>query len=159
MNKLERAAMQQAYLLDVFDYADGKLFKRDGQSVGSVNGNGYEVIWVEGKKMQVHRAVFLMHHGYLPDSVDHIDGNKLNNRVENLRDATLSQNQHNSKLRKDNKSGIKGVHWYKQTQKWKVELKVNGKTKHIGCFKELGDAKNAIEEARKQYHGEFANHG
>jgi len=65
--------------------------------------------------------IFLYHHGYLPKFVDHIDGNKKNNRIENLREATKSQNAMNQKVSTRNTSGIKGVMWHKRDKKWFVQ--------------------------------------
>ena len=78
-----------------------------------------------------------MNHGELPEFIDHIDGNSLNNRIENLREATNSQNCMNGKLRKTNKSGHKNVYWHKSAKKWSVEIKVFGKKKYFGLFDDL----------------------
>jgi hypothetical protein len=105
------------------------------------------------------RVVFLLHNGYLTDDkvVDHATNKSLDNSIENLREATQSQNSQNSKLRKNNNSGTKGLSWNKKRQKWEAKLYVNYKKIHIGYFlkSEKENAKKAIEEARKKYHGEF----
>ena len=100
-----------------------------------------------------------MHKGYLPDILDHIDGNKLNNRIENLRECTEVQNCYNAKTPKNNTSGIKGVSWSKRLKKWRAQIQVNGKKKSLGFFfdKEVADQIIRIERAR--LHGEFSNNG
>lgn len=109
------------------------------------------------KSYLVHRIIFLMHNGYLPEVVDHIDGNPLNNKIENLRAASLSQNQQNAKLAKTNTSGLKGVHFDKRDKVWIVQIWANGKRinhRHKDCITAEQDAR----ELREKYHGAFARH-
>ena len=105
------------------------------------------------------RIIFLLHFGYLTKGkcIDHEDNNPLNNKIENLRECTKSQNSHNSKLRKDNTSGTKGLRWNEKTQRWTAEIYVKSKKIYIGCFleSEKENAKKAIEKARKKLHGKF----
>ena len=105
------------------------------------------------------RIIFLLHHGYLTKGkcIDHEDNNALNNKIENLRESTHSQNSRNSKLKKNNTSGIKGLSWKKKIQRWVAEVHANSKKIYIGCFleSEKENAKKAIEEARKKLHGDF----
>ena len=114
---------------------------------------------VDGYSRLAHRIGFLHYHGYLPEMLDHIDGDGSNNRIENLRECTASENAYNSKLRIDNTSGIKGVYWHKHGKKWYSNITVEGKVKRLGYFNDLKGAKKAVEEARLKYHGEFANNG
>lgn len=90
------------------------------------------------------------------EHVDHINGNPLDNRRENLRLATRSQNMANSTRRSDNTSGYKGVCWDKGMQKWRAGLSVNGKTRYLGCFDSPEQAHAVYLEAAKALHGEFA---
>lgn len=99
-----------------------------------------------------------MHHGYLPDVIDHIDGDILNNKIENLRPATHTQNMRNTKLSSRNNSGVKGVNWDKKSNKWRVHISVDGKTKTFGRFKDMELAELIAIEARDKYYGEFARH-
>ena len=103
------------------------------------------------------RVIFLLHNGYLTKNkeVDHKDGNSLNNKVNNLRESTLAQNQHNSKLRKNNTSGHKGVYWNKASGKWMVRINVNGKSYYFGMYVNKEDAIKVAIEARKKLHGKF----
>jgi hypothetical protein len=130
-----------------------------GDKAGSVNGSGYVVTGIEGNKYRNHRIIFLMHRGFLPDCLDHIDNNKLNNRIENLRPATLSQNQQNRRISKNNTSGVKGVKWKATQNIWTASVTLNGKRKHVGHFRTVHEAEVAVRKVREQLHGEFANHG
>ena len=100
----------------------------------------------------------MMHYGYLPKYIDHVDGDSVNNRIENLREATNQQNAYNQKLRKNSTSGVKGVNWDKDTNKWRVRIQINGKHTHIGSFEDLMLAELVAVEARDKYHKEFARH-
>lgn len=127
-----------------------------GRVAGTVRKYGHLVIHFNNAMYQVHRVVFLMHHGYMPRFIDHIDGNAGNNLISNLRAATASQNQYNQKLRTDNKSGFKCIGWHKKNKSWSVSIISSGKRIHVGSFKNLEDAITARNEALKKYHGEYA---
>lgn len=104
-----------------------------------------------------HRAIWAVVHGKCPDMhIDHIDGNKLNNRIENLRICTHNQNQHNQGIRASNKSGYKGVSWMKSVKKWHAQICCNSKVTHLGLYTCKIEAAKAYDEAAKQLHGEFA---
>jgi len=92
------------------------------------------------------------------DIIDHKNGNVLDNRRSNLRFATSAENSQNRQLAKNNSSGIKGVSWHKQHNKWQVEIVVNKKRIHLGYYENLEDARDAIREARIELHGEFCRH-
>lgn len=87
--------------------------------------------------------------------VDHKSGNTIDNRRANLRHATPSQNTINGAIRKDNTSGIKGVRWNKNLQKWVAEICINGKRIHLGCFDDSDSAREAYRQAAEKLHGEF----
>ena len=91
--------------------------------------------------------------------VDHINGNGLDNRKENLRICTTSQNAKNKRLNKNNTSGFKGVIWCKHHKKWLARICVDRKLKFLGYFIKINDAKEAYIKASKQYHKEFSNCG
>lgn len=110
--------LRQRYL-DTYEYKDGKLYYKIKPNfrikVGSLVGckdsaSGYWRTKVDGKKQSIHRIIFLMFRGYLPNLIDHIDRNVDNNCIENLRKSDPSHNQLNTKLRKDNELGTKNVH-------------------------------------------------
>ena len=100
-----------------------------------------------------------MHKGYLPKTIDHINGDKLDNRIENLRAATVGQNQHNRKTNANNTSGYKGVSWNKGCNKWLSQIKLEGKRIHLGYFDNLEEAAEVVRKAREELHGDFAHHG
>jgi hypothetical protein len=151
----------------LFDYRDGQLYwrvrpstsVRIGAITGSVNSTGYRQTRINKKIYLNHRIIFLWHYGWLPKNVDHKDKNPLNNKIDNLRAATESENSWNAKVRVDNTSGIKGVYKTKSENKWRVQVQVNNKRKNIGGFDDLELAELVAIMAREKYHGAFANHG
>ena len=162
------STVQQRYL-ELFDYADGKLYWREdrgsqkckGKVAGTLNSNGYIRVRIRelGGAVSVHRVIYCMQHGYMPDFIDHINGNRDDNRIENLRPATKSENKLNTANYANNTSGSKNVSWHKQRQKWGVSISLNYKRKFIGLFEDLELAQLVAMEARNKYHGVYANHG
>lgn len=107
------------------------------------------------------RTVLKMHRQILKidnpsDCCDHINGNGLDNRRENLRVCTIQQNLSNRGIASNNRSGFKGVYWSKRYQKWEVEVWASKKKNYVGRFISLKDAAIAYNEAAKKHHGEFA---
>jgi hypothetical protein len=88
--------------------------------------------------------------------IDHINHDTLDNRRQNLRKCTGTQNKTNSKIYRNNKSGFKGVHWHKRDGTWGASIGYNGKQIHIGYFATLEEAARAYNETARQLHGEFA---
>jgi hypothetical protein len=86
---------------------------------------------------------------------DHWNHDTLDNRRNNLRKCTHSQNQWNQKRSKRNTSGFKGVTWEKRRGKWHAQIRVNGKQKYLGEFLSIEDAARAYDRAAEMYHGEF----
>lgn len=87
---------------------------------------------------------------------DHINGNGIDNRRSNLREATDTQNLHNQGLSKNNRSGYKGVHWRKTTRRWKAVIGVNGTQRILGEFHTREEAGRAYDDAARELYGEFA---
>lgn len=148
---------------EFFVYKDGRLYwkkpkgcRSSGSSAGTMDKKGYLVVTLNRRQYLVHRIIYAMHRGHLPKMIDHIDCNPLNNKIENLRAATNSQNKCNTLLSVSNKSGVKGVCWDKSINKWKAGIKTNGKQIHLGYFLDLNDAGKAYAEAATKIHGEFA---
>lgn len=110
---------------------------RTGMVVGSKAAGGYVCVCVNGRNELIHRLVFLMHHGYLPRTIDHINRNRLDNRIENLRSVTPAQNCWNTEK-------FKGFFLHKQTGKWRAVIRTNYKRRYLGLF-------NTQEEARAAY--------
>lgn len=156
----------QAKAKDMFEYRDGWLYwkvprsrgVKAGDRVGAITKRGYAQTAINGKSTSVHRLVFLLHHGYLPKQIDHIDGDKANNRIENLRDVTTAQNNSNRGTPINNTSGVKGVCWHKSNKKWVVSLSINKTRRYFGAFDDMELAELVANEARSKYHGEYARH-
>jgi len=123
----------------------------------SETNKGYYAIRINGTNYQLQRLVWIYHNGDIPDvmQVDHIDGNKVNNRIENLRLATQSENNHNTKISSKNTSGVKGVSWSKQKKKWRAQIRINYKQKFIGLFDTIEEAEAAVIATRNNLHGDF----
>jgi hypothetical protein len=148
-------------------YEDGMLYwvnarnpMYNGRVVGRIDACGYyRTNTTKGYgKVKVHRLIFFMHHGYLPAFVDHVDGNPLNNKIDNLRAATREQNMHNMKTPVTNTSGRKGVYWNKGSRKWQASIRVNDRLRYLGLYEQFNDAVAARERAERELHGEFARH-
>ena len=146
-----------------FEYKDGILYWKKNQSnikSGAIAGyqrpDGYIVIGFKNKSIRAHRLIWLLNHGYMPEFLDHINGIRNDNRIENLRVATRTQNQMNLKTRCDNSSGFRGVFWNKQRKKWTARIQTGYKVKHLGLFKSIEDADKARKIAEQKYFGEYA---
>ena len=98
--------LTQEKLNQLFEYKDGNLYwkedrhraKLKGNKAGCIKDNRYFVTRVDGKLYYNHRLIFMMHYGYMPDYIDHVDGDGFNNKIENLRECTAQQNQFNRKF-------------------------------------------------------------
>lgn len=145
--------LTQEYLHAHFEYRDGILInkiKRNGKSpvgkeAGSLCDNRYKTVFICGKRYYTHRLIFMMFHGYMPKEIDHIDRNKLNNKIENLRSVTKAENVANQKIRTDNTSGVRGISWNKSTKKWLVLKQQNNVRKYLGLFDSLELAKKSLD--------------
>lgn len=153
----------QAHIKDHFDYTeDGFLLrKKTGLKVGHLfldrNKKEYYRVTFNKKNYMAHRLIYIFHHGAIEKpEIDHIDGNGLNNKIENLRQATKLQNLKNQKIRVTNTSGVKGVTLDKKWNKWRARIMINGKEKTVGFFDNLFSAAIARKEAEQKYYGEFA---
>ncbi len=115
--------------------------------------NGYYHAYIGGKKVRLHRFIMGAQQGQI---VDHINGNRLDNRRCNLRFATKSQNAMNTGLRADNKSGFKGVSWDKKKELWTARIRVGSQYKFLGYFTDPADGGSAYMRAATRYFGDFA---
>jgi hypothetical protein len=153
-------------VLERFEYIDGAIYWRTktaiavtvGKRAGGNHGDGYRCVSINNKRYLEHRIIFLMHYGYLPQFIDHIDCNKLNNRIENLREASIFQNnQNNPNVR--SATGEKGIYFNTKRNKYHCQIWANGKCKSVGYFENLDEAKSAMLNARTNLHKDFANSG
>ena len=133
---------------------------RGGLPVGKIldthEGAGYINFKIKGKTYKAHRMAFLYMTGQIPEYVDHINTVRDDNRWCNLREATWNQNQHNSSLRSDNKSGVKGVAWHNRDNIWYARVRADGKEKYLGYFEDLEEARLIVENYRNKVHKEYA---
>lgn len=130
----------------------------DKPAFTAVDRKGYRVGGIFDKTYRASRIIFKLMTGVEPDQVDHEDGNRQNNRWNNLRNVDGFTNQKNMKKPSNNTSGTIGVCWDKSKERWNARIKVNSKTIHLGRYKELNDAVNARKAAEIQY-GFHPNHG
>ena len=142
---------------EVFHYKDGHLYwikpgrrRTLSKPAGTLNKAGYIIVRMNCKNYSAHRIIWEMHNGEILNGlqIDHIDRNKSNNNISNLRLATHQQNNQNKVS--------KGFHWYEQTQKWRAEIQSNDIKKHIGYYDTIIDARAAYLRARRKHFGEFA---
>jgi hypothetical protein len=116
--------------------------------------HAYLKIGIGRKIYQAHRLAWLYMTGACPEGfIDHINGNKLDNRFSNLRVATASQNKQNTrKARRDSKSGLLGASWHSRTNKWRAAIQIDGKKKHLGYFDTPEQAHLVFIEYKRRYH-------
>jgi len=131
-----------------------------GDKAGTVKANGYTYIRFQGKQQAAHRLAWLFIYGRWPTKrLDHINGDKADNRMCNLRLVTQSENQLNRKLCSRSSTGIKGVSTHSASGKYQVTLSVDGVKRHFGLFGSIELAELVARGAREKYHGEYCNHG
>lgn len=142
------AVEKSAYLNGKFFEVDGKLYHRELDhhnkgygAVGSESGNGYLRVRIEGHLELAHRIVYAMNHGYWPEnSIDHIDRDRQNNHINNLREESNQCQMRNAGTLSSNKSGVKGVSWDKLRNKWIAQIMVYGKHTNLGYYFDKVDA-------------------
>jgi hypothetical protein len=131
-----------------------------GTTISGKNACGYVQTVVRRQFFYAHRLAWQLYYGEEPaGEVDHINGNRSDNRIENLRIATGPQNKHNARLRRDNTSGAKGVSWNKASRKWVACVTRSRRVIFRKLFDDRDEAIAAVRSAREQIHGSFANHG
>ena len=138
----------QEKVRELFEYRDGNLIRKIttssraqvGDIAGCIGCRGYKTTGIGGKAYLIHRIIWLWHHGYIPENdIDHIDCNKLNNHIENLREGSHRCNMRNRKQQKSF-SGIKGIYQDKTKNKWTASIMINRKRIHFGCHHDLLEA-------------------
>ena len=130
-----------------------------GTEAGNVGARGYRDVRIYGRVLKAHRIIWAILHNQWPShEIDHIDGNRANNKVNNLRHATRTENNHNIGISRRNKSGVMGVFWEDKRRKWKAYIRVNNVQNNIGRYDTFDDAVAARKEAEIRY-GFHANHG
>jgi hypothetical protein len=130
-----------------------------GKEAMSYIHNGYRSGTILGVAREAHRIAWAIHYGFWPKHyIDHINGDRSDNRISNLRDVPQRINLSNTKAYKSNSSGVTGVGWHKSARKWKASICVSSVHKHLGLFDEFADAVHARSSAEKEF-GYHANHG
>ena len=148
---------------ELFDYdpLTGVLTRRAylrghkvGEVVGGVNSDGYRRVYTGKRSYLVHRVAWLMAHNAWPtNTIDHINGDKLDNRLANLRDVSRQENKENMRgPRADNQSGFLGVYWHKHVQKFQTSIRTSGKLIHLGYYTTPEEAHQAYLTAKRRLH-------
>lgn len=128
-----------------------------GTKVSGLDARGYFRIGFHKQRFFAHRVAFALYYGRWPtNEIDHIDGNRGNNRISNLREATHAENMRNRTIHSTNVSGISGVSWHKARRKWRAQIGGTKDRKHLGLFDNLADAAEARRQAEQEYYGNFA---
>lgn len=156
----------QEKLKQMFDYDPGgylvyrvnpKGRAKKGDRAGAQQPNGYWHIMINRKRYFAHRLIFMYHHGFIPTQIDHIDRDKSNNRIENLRKAEHRQNMWNKEITPtSSKSGYRGVIWLPDRGRWLAYSRYNGKMKYLGHFLDPHSAAIAYNDFVIKTRGEFA---
>lgn len=152
-------------LHELFDYDPEtgvfrwKVNHRNGVRAGRIAGtpsDGYLKIMVDGRSFRAHRLAWLYVYGAEPSILDHINGVRDDNRIANLREATLTENRANQKMPRRNTSGFLGVTWHSGAKKWRAIASVRGKNKYLGCFEKPEEAADVYDKFIIDLRGEFA---
>jgi hypothetical protein len=131
-----------------------------GSRAGTPNKRGEILVQIDGKHYYAHRIAWVLQTGNWPkDMIDHANGNPSDNRWSNLREASASDNQHNKRVQKNNKSGIKGAHFCSRSKKFRAGIRFGGKYRHLGMFNTAEEAGRAYAKAAREQWGEFARDG
>ena len=126
--------------------------KRAGDSVGTINGR-YLQVNVCGRRLRGHQLAWFLTHGYIPKTIDHINGDGLDNRLCNLREVTQQQNCQNiRKAPSHNTTGFMGVSYFKAGKKFSAHINLNGKKKHLGYFNTPESAHEAYLIEKRKIH-------
>ncbi len=164
------------YIRSLFRYENGRLYWKErprehfvnehrknnwnshfaGKEAGYRSETSRWLIGIDNSRYMRHHIVWVIHHGYWPEMLDHKDRDGFNDRIENLRPCTASQNQGNKSKSRCNASGFKGVILRKSCGIWRAQIKINGKNKYLGYFRTPEEAAAAYARAAKEKWGEFA---
>lgn len=168
---LELPSQQELHSLFTGDFLNGELIhcarsgdkkwnawnaKHAGTLAGTIGKNGYHIITICNRRYLAHRILWKLITGSEPQEIDHINGNRLDNRFSNLRECSHRQNGFNQSKHVNNVSGHKGVHWDARTGQWQVQIANPNGSNHLGRFNDLQEAVQAYQEAAEKLHGEFA---
>lgn len=135
--------------------------RRLDRPAGGKGEGGYLIITIKTPSrrylLRCHRICWLLYYGFWPNNLlDHINGNRSDNRISNLRLASNQQNQRNRKVRINSSSKYKGVSWHERNQKWQVYVGVNSKNTNLGYYNSEEEAARAYDKAAREHYGEYA---
>lgn len=157
--------LSAAILRELLDYdASTGVFTRKkavarktkiGAIAGWVDANGYVQITVNGKRYKGHRLAWMYVHGEFPSGVvDHINGNRADNRISNLRDVSMTENAHNRRCaNRNSKTGLMGASLHRPSGRWKAQIRINYKSIHLGVFNTPEEVHRVYLEAKRKVHG------
>lgn len=123
-----------------------------------MNESGYLAGKISKSSLKAHRVIWMMVHGEAANQIDHINGDRADNRLANLRNVDHFENHKNMRMRADNTTGVSGVAWDRRRGKWQAKIGVNGQKLHLGRFTCIGQAVAARKAALRRY-GFHKNHG
>jgi hypothetical protein len=135
-----KITLEQSLLHKIFDYKNGSFYRKNGKISGTLHKSGYRQIKINNIVYPAHRLIWVYFNGSIDESmqIDHINGMKDDNRVENLRLVTAQQNCFNR-----SRLNAKGYTWNKDVKKWQSSIWISGKQKYLGLFSNEQDARNA----------------
>ncbi len=163
--KQERVTAERVRHLFAYNPATGQLIRKvgtlsrakAGMIAGTLSHHGYLTVCVNGRSYMVHRIVWLYVHGEWPaQSIDHINGDRSDNRLENLRVADHHQNGYNRKPSRNSSTGIVGVYWSRHRGLFSADITFQGKTIYLGRFATLNEAVAVRRLAEWKYFGQYS---
>ena len=163
-SKLKRSVMDLNEIESEVYYEEGKLFWKNSSrlrkegALATHFGNRYLSVIIKGKSYKAHRVVFMMHHGWCPAILDHINGDRYDNRIQNLRMSDYNANNMNARGNRNTTSKYKGVNKDIRNQKkpWKAQIQFNKKKYTLGHYAREDEAARAYDDKAKALFGEFA---
>ncbi len=130
-----------------------------GKEAGTISSHGYRKVFVNYRQYSAHRIAWAIHYGEWPvGHIDHINHDRSDNRISNLRVVTNAENRKNLTRRADNKTGVCGVFWEARTKRWRAQINHDGKRFRLGTFTDKSAAEEARREAERRF-GFHHNHG
>lgn len=137
----------------VFTWKRSRGPNKTAEAAGWKHRTGYLYIGIDNEMFKAHRLAWMVVHGRAPvGMLDHIDRNKENNRISNLREVSEPQNNQNKRTYRNSRSGVKGIGWFAQTGKWRARIQANGRVHSLGLFTSFDAALQARQAAEKRLH-------
>jgi hypothetical protein len=149
---------------EYFGHTEGVLFWKKstgpraivGEKIQTLSSHGYVALTFMGKAYKAHQIIFLLHHGYIPTEIDHINNIRSDNRIENLRPVSRSMNCANQSIQKRSASGYKGVTKVERLKKWRARIKHLQNEIYLGLFDTAEAAAEAYNKKAAELFGSFA---